>query len=166
MYTTTQTATYTVTDVRKTFGNFEADLRMIARRTGKLTQTQVEEYCQDVLTWAEGYYLDRVDIVLTNSLGKVLQAARYTVNEAGSALSGDRAGGNDWPDVAGSSLNLVICPNATWQGLDATKKQALQEKMNINWGVSSIDTSYSHLQRSSAQGYASKGYELNKENFQ
>lgn len=165
MYTQTQTATYTVVDIQKTFGNFEADLRMIARRTGKLTQTEVEDYCHDVLVWAEGRYLDRVDITLTDAVGKVLQAARYTVNADGSAMSGDRAGGNDWQDIAGSSLSVIIRQNSNWSGLDAVKKQAVRGKLNVNWGATDIDTSYTHLQRSAAQGYASKGYELNKENF-
>jgi hypothetical protein len=165
MYTQTQTATYTVVDIQKTFGNFEADLRTIARRTGKLTQEKVEQYCHDVLVMAEGRYLSRVDIILTNALEQVLQAASYTVNEEGSAMSGDRAGSNDWPDIAGSQLTVVVHHNSNWSSLDQTKKQAVHAKQKLSWCSTNMDTSYSHLQRSAAQGYASKGYELNKVNF-
>lgn len=165
MYTQTQTATYTVVDIQKTLGNFEADLRMIARRTGKLTQERVEEFFHDVLIMAEGRYLSRVDITLTSILGHVLQAASYTVNEQGSAMSGDRAGGNDWPDIAGSQLSIIVFNNANWSALDQAKQQAVRNRQKISWSPSQVDTTYSHLQQSTAQGYASKGYEVNKVNF-
>lgn len=165
MYTQTQTATYTVVDIQKTFGNFEADLRMIARRTGKLTQEKAEQYCHDVLIMAEGRYLSRVDITLLDAYGTVLQAAKYTVNAEGSAMTGDRAGGNDWQDIAGSSLTVIIHHNTTWSSLEEARKQAVYARQQLPWNSTTIDTSYQHLQRSAAQGYASKGYELNKENF-
>lgn len=131
MYTQTQTLTYTVVDIQKTFGNFEADLRMIARRTSKLTQSEVEDYCHDVLVWAEGRYLNQVDITLTDATGKVLRAARYTVNANGSALTGDRAGGNDWLDIPGSTLRVIIQPNQNWSNLDEAKKQNVHAKLYI-----------------------------------
>ncbi|MGI4761972.1 MAG: hypothetical protein ACRYF0_14785 [Janthinobacterium lividum] len=165
MFTTTQTSTYTVVDIRKTFGNFEADLRMIARRTGKLTQERVESFCHDVLIMAEGGYLNRVDITLLSASGTVLQAARYTVNAAGSSISGDRAGGNDWYDIAGSQLTVIVQYSNNWSTLDTAKKQAIANQQILSWNDTTVDTTYSHLQRSAAQGYASKGYELNKENF-
>ena len=61
--------------------------------------------------------------------------------------------------------NVIIRQNNNWTNLDAVKKQAVRDGMNITWSPTDIDTSYTHLQRTAAQGYASKGYELKKENF-
>ena len=41
--TTTKTSTYTVLDIRKTFEGCEADIRTIARRTGKWTMEYVDK---------------------------------------------------------------------------------------------------------------------------
>jgi hypothetical protein len=165
MQTTTQTATYTVVDIRKTFGNFQADLSMIARRTGKMTPEKVDKICHDVLVMAEGRYLHCVDITLVGAQGTPIQASRYTVNSDGNALTGDRPGNNDWPDIAGSELTVLVHHNDTWLLLDAYKKQAVREQQFLSWGGTTLDTSYSHLQQATAQGYANKGYELNKVNF-
>jgi hypothetical protein len=46
MYNTqTNTNTYTVVDIRKTFENCEADIRTIARRTGNGLQTMLMTSC-------------------------------------------------------------------------------------------------------------------------
>jgi hypothetical protein len=165
MNTTTQTATYTVVDIRKTFGNFQADLSMIARRTGKMPPEKVDKICHDVLVMAEGRYLRCVDITLVGPLGTVIQASRYTVNADGNALTGDRPGSNDWPDIAGSNLTVIVHHSDNWRLLEAHQKQAVQQQQLLSWSSTMLDTSYSHLQQSTAQGYASKGYELNKVNF-
>jgi hypothetical protein len=165
MYTQTQTATYTVVDIQKTFGNFEADLRMIARRTGKLTQDKVEQYCHDVLVMAEGRYLSRVDITLLDTYGTVLQVAEYTINADGDATTNDRPGGNnDWQDITGSQLTVIMHHNANWSAADSVKRQTVYDKQKLSWNATTIDTSYSHLQREAAQSYASRGYGLNKVN--
>lgn len=165
MQTTTQTATYTVVEIRKTFGSFQADLSMIARRTGKMPPEKVDKICHDVLVMAEGRYLRCVDITLIGAQGTVIQASRYTVNADGNALTGDRPGGNDWPEVAGSELTVVVHHNDSWRLLDAYKKLAVQKQQLLSWSSTTLDTSYSNLQQATAQGYANKGYELNKVNF-
>lgn len=164
MQTQTQTATYTVVDIQKTFGNFEADLRMIARRTGKLTQDKVEQYCHDVLIMAEGRYLSRVDITLLDANGKALQVAEYTINADGNATNNDRPGNNDWQDITGSQLTVIMHHNTNWSAADSIKKQAVYDKQKLSWNATTIDTSYSHLQRLAAQDYASRGYGLTKVN--
>ena len=69
MYNTyTNTGTYTVTDIRKTFEGFSADFRMIAARTGKRTINEVEAFINDILIWAETKNLDYVDIALVDSI--------------------------------------------------------------------------------------------------
>lgn len=166
-YTNTQTNTYTVVDIRKTFEGFEADLRMIARRTGKWSSEYVDNVIYDVIRLAESRNLSQVDITLLNTSETPLRAARYTVNESGSAITGSRAGGNDWPDIAGTKLQVILQYTSLWHSLSEEQQQRFysDKGFKIGWVTSRIDTSYSHLQQEQGQLYASKGYELSKQNF-
>lgn len=165
--TTTNTNTYTVIDIRKTFEGFEADIRMIARRTGKWTTDYVDRVFHDVLKLAENKYLEYVDITLLGSFDVPVRAVRYKVNENGSAMNSDRPGGNDWPCIEGTRLTVIVSYKSAWHGLTSEQKVTFQRNNNfkISWGTSEIDNSYSHLMSDGAQLYGSKGYEVRKSNF-
>lgn len=166
-HTTTATRTYTVLDIRKTFEAFEADLRIIARRTNKWSMPYVDDVFHDILALAEGKYLSTVDIVLTAADGAVVKATKFRVNAEGSAMTGDRAGGNDWQDLDGTSLTVVLSYTSSWHSLsDAAKVEFRRSKgFKVRWGPSGIDTTYAHLTKANGQLYASTGYELQKENY-
>lgn len=165
--TTTRTNTYTVIDIRKTFEGFEADLRMIARRTNKWTMEYTENQMHDVLQFAEAKYIASIDVVLLNKDRVPLRAARYTVNEDGKATSSQRPGSNDWSDIPDTTLQLLVIYNAAWIRL--TTEQREQFKINkgfkLIWSNSDIDNSYRHLSKEGAQLYGSNGYEVQKTNF-
>ena len=169
MYNTfTNTSTYTVIDIRKTFEGFEADLRMIARRTGKLCLTNIDPIVHDILKWAEHKYVDHVDITLLDSNGVPIRAVRYTVNENGTATSSERAGRNDWVDLPDTTLDIIVSYNQRWHNLSVVEQSNFQHEngFKVSWSASTLDTSYNHLTAESAQLYASRGYELKKQNFQ
>jgi F420-0:gamma-glutamyl ligase-like protein len=164
----TITATYTVVDIRKAFEGFEADLRMIARRTEKWTNDYVDNVFHDVIKLAESKYLNRISITLKEyTTDRVIQATRFTVNESGTAISGGRAGGNDWTNIPGTYLSVTLEYTTAWHNLNQEQKQSFQRNnsFKISWVSSNTDTSFSHLTRQSAQTYASNGYELAKDNF-
>jgi Bacterial HORMA domain family 1 len=168
MYSTfTNTTTYTVVDIRKTFEGFSADLRMIAARTEKLSSNEVDNFLHDILTWAEAKYLNYVDITLLDLSNSPIRASRYSVDELGKALQSDRAGNNWWPNQINTRLTLIVSFNKTWSELSKEGQEKFKSTNNFKnaWGPSAIDNSYSHLSRENAQLYASKGYELKKENF-
>lgn len=169
MYNTyTNTSTYTVVDIRKTFEGFSADFRMIAARTEKVSLSLVEDITHDILKWAEAKYLDYVDITLVDqSTRKPIRAARFKVDENGKAVQSDRAGSNDWQNISGTYLTIIASTNSTWRGLSAEVQAEFMTKNGFKrtWPTTEIDTSYTHLSRSSAQLYGSNGYELKKDNF-
>lgn len=168
MYNTkTNTSTFTITDIRKTFENCEADIRMIARRTGKWTMEYVDKIFHDILILAENKYIKSVDIVLLNSSGKVIKATKFEVNENGIANSSDRAGKNDWEDIAETKLSIILSYTPNWKSLPTSNqaKFVLENKFKIGWVSSSIDNSFPHLKNSQAQLYSSKGYELQKTTY-
>lgn len=169
MYSTfTNTGTYTVTDIKKTFEGFSADFRMIATRTGKRTISEVEAFINDIMIWAETKNLDYIDIALLNVELKPLKAVRYRVDENGKANQSDRAGNNnDWQNLPNTNLRVVVNFNAKWNSLtqDQQIKFMTDNNFRCSWGRLDFNNSYNHLTKDDAQLYASRGYELKKENF-
>lgn len=170
MYNTrTNTNTYTVVDIRKTFENCEADIRTIARRTGKWSMSDVDDILHDIIKLAENGYIKTVSIALMqNSNDYVIRATKFSINESGSSNDSDRPGqNNDWENRDNTRLNVIISYTENWFALSTIEKSNFQKNNNfkVNWGASSIDTSFSHLNSGNAQLYANKGYELQKTNF-
>jgi hypothetical protein len=163
----TYTQTYTIVDIRKAFENFEADLRMIARRTAKWSDAYVDQISHDVIKMAEAKYLLSISIVMKDTLGKDVKAAKFTVNQNGSGITGDRAGGNDWANLPNTSLTVILEYSDAWRNLSIAQKQAFQtaNDFKIGWVPASTDINFPSLQRETAQTYSSNGYEVKKENF-
>lgn len=161
----TYTATYTVVDIRKAFEGFEADLRMIARRTDKWTTDYVDKIVHDVIRLAESKYLSKVSIALKNSAGTPIQATKWVVNESGTAISGDRAGGNDWPNISGTYLSVTLEYTSAWHNLSSDKHAEFEKDCKIKWTPSTTDTNFPNLTQQGAQNYASNGYEVKKYNY-
>ena len=165
--TTTKTSTYTVTDIRKTFENCIADIRMIARRTGKWDLTYVDRLSKDILKLAENKYLSCVTIILKrNNTGYQLRAAKFMVNENGTTTEGDRAGKNyDWPTDEDTELGVILSYTSLWHKLPTYQKNSFSDDLEITWRSTSEDISFSHLNSDSAQLYGSKTYEVQKTDF-
>jgi hypothetical protein len=165
--TTTNTSTYTITDIRKTFENCIADIRMIARRTGKWDSNYVDRLSKDILKLAENKYLSCVTIILKrDSSGHQVRAAKFTVNENGSTSEGGRAGKNyDWPSDEDTYLSVILSYTSSWHALTVDQKSKFSNDFEINWTSTSEDLSFSHLSSDNAQLYGSKTYEVQKTNF-
>lgn len=167
MYSTsTRTSTYTVVDIRKTFEGFEADLRMIARRTGKWEMSFVEKLFNDVIALAESKYLAEVSIILKDSNNNPIKATKFIVNSEGTSISSDRAGGNNWENLPNTYLSVVLSHTDKWRSLtEETKKNFSGDNFEINWIDTNEDTSFPTLSRVNGQLYASNGYELQRYNY-
>lgn len=167
--TRTNTTTYTVVDIRKTFENCEADIRTIARRTGKWSMESVDKIIHDILKYAENGYLETVSIALIqNSNEKVVRAAKFSINENGNSNVNNRPGqNNDWEEIEDTYLSIIITNSTTWQQLSEQQKTDFRTNNNfkLTWDKTEIDTSFSHLNSDNAQLYSNKGYELQKTNF-
>ena len=166
--TSTNTGTYTVIDIRRTYEGFEADLRMIARRTSKWDTAQVDRVIHDILKLAESKYISAVNILLQRDTDNyVLRATKYTVNQDGKAQSTQRPGENDWTNISATHLAIVVEYQPSWRAMSSDEQQRFRERndFKINWSPSTVDTAFKHLSSQSAQLYASNGFELQKKNF-
>jgi hypothetical protein len=169
MYNTrTNTNTYTIVDIRKTFENCEADIRTIARRTGKWSLDYVDNIIHDILKLAENGYLVEVSIALKDANNTVKRATKFSINESGNSNNSDRPGqNNDWENIANTHLTIYLSYSNKWDALTVQQKKDFQTNnyFRIGWTSTSDDTSFSHLNSGNAQLYANKGYELQKTNY-
>jgi hypothetical protein len=166
--TKTNTNTYTVIDIRKTFENCEADIRTIARRTGKWTMDFVDNLMHDILKLAENGYIATVSIALKETNDTVKRATKFTINESGNNSDSARPGqNNDWENIINTHLTVYLAYTTKWQTLTEQQKKDFQcnNYFRIGWTTTTDDTSFSHLNSGNAQLYANKGYELQKTNF-
>lgn len=165
--TKTNTNTYTVTDVRKTFENCIADLRMIARRTGKWDSDYVDKLSKDILKLAENKYLSCVTVILKRKdTGYQIRAAKFKVNENGSTSQGDRAGKNyEWPSDEDTYLTVILSYTQGWHSLSKSQQESFCSDFEFTWTSTTENISFSHLTSDTAQLYGSKNYEVQKTNF-
>ncbi|MFN3137895.1 MAG: hypothetical protein ACE37L_09430 [Allomuricauda sp.] len=156
-----------MTDIRKTFENCIADLRMIARRTGKWDSAYVDRLRNDILKLAESKYLACVTVILKRkNTGYQIRAAKFTVNENGSTSEGDRAGRNyEWPSDDDTYLSVILSYTSAWHSLSTQQKNEFSRDFEFTWTSTTEDISFSHLSSDRAQLYGSNNYELQKTNF-
>ena len=159
---TTITQTYTITDIRKAFENFQADLQMLAIRTQAMTLNHAQECAHDILLMAQEKCLDCVHVQLRDSYGSLVRVHRYSVEE--NMLSdSQRPGGNRWPCLPDARLRVVIeYPNSDAQKLERLKRSG---SLKIDWGPTNLSTNYSTMQRDEARLYSSNSYGLRRDTF-
>src|ERR1700683_5056821 len=123
-YSESLTQTYTVADIGKVLDCVAADLDMNSQSTGLLTREQVKNYAADVKAMAQMGYLLEANIVLKDSSGEVLRAAKYEVSTDASTLTAQRPGNNLWPRTPSGNLNMVVQYSKKWRDLTDAQREA------------------------------------------
>ena len=156
----TMTQTYTRTDIRKVFENFQADIQMLAVRTQAMDPDLAKDFAYDICLMAIEKCLRRVHIQLYDSYGRRVKVHRYSVAE--DILSdSQRPGGNRWPCLPDGELHVIV------EYSDTQKSEKLKKsgKLKIAWGPSSLSTDYSGMHSDGGRLYSSNGYGLQRETF-
>jgi hypothetical protein len=165
MYTETQTHSYTIADIAKVIDCIAADLDMNARSTGLLPRNLVKQYAADVKALAQNGYLFEANIVLHDSSGRLIRAAKYEVSTDGSALTAHRPGNNLWPSTPGGELTVVVRYSQKWRDLSDVQRAAFKKTLSPNWCASDTDLSFPSLIRSADRSYVSNGWGVTKSVF-
>ena len=157
----TITQTYTRTDIRKVFENFQADLQMLAERTQAMKLDHAWNCADDVCLMAQEGCLRCVHVQLYNSTGNLLKVHRYSVED--DILSdSQRPGANRWPCLPDGVLWVIVeCSDNI--KLEELKKS---EDLKINWSPSHLSTNYSGMRNDGARLYSSNSYGLRRDTFE
>src|ERR1700730_17052454 len=154
-YTESSTQTYTIADIGKVIDCFAADLDMTSQSTGLLTRDLVKQYAADVKAMAQQGYLLEANIVLKDSAGNVIRAAKYEVSTDAASLTASRPGNNRWPATPGGKLSVVLRNSQKWRDLTNSQRVAFNETLSTSWIASSTDLSFPALTRSADRNYVS-----------
>ncbi len=166
MYTESVTQTFTIADIGKVIDCIAADLDMNAQSTGLLTHEQVKSYSADVKAMAQNGYLLEANIVLYDSTGEPIRAAKYEVSTDGSLLKAQRPGNNLWPRTPGGVLAIVVRYSQKWRALTDAQRAAFKQSLSTGWTTSNTDLSFPKLTRSADRTYVSNGWGVTKSVFQ
>ncbi|MGO9436411.1 MAG: hypothetical protein ACLP00_19220 [Terracidiphilus sp.] len=161
-YTESITQTYTIADIGKVIDCFAADLDMTSQSTGLLTRDVVKQYAADVKAMAQQGYVEEVNIVLKDSVGNVIRAAKYEVSTDGASLTASRPGNNRWPATPGGELSIVVQNSQKWRDLTDSQRAAFNETLTTSWIASSTDLSFPALTRYGDRSYVSNGWGVTK----
>jgi hypothetical protein len=161
-YSESLTQTYSVADIGKVIDCVAADLDMNSQSTGLLTRDQVKNYAADVKALAQKGYLVEANIVLQDSSGGVIRAAKYEVSTDASTLTAQRPGNNRWPRTPSGQLNIVVLYSQKWHELTDAQKAAFRQTLTTGWTTSNTDLSFPTLTRSADRNYISNGWGVTK----
>jgi Bacterial HORMA domain family 1 len=164
-YTESLTQTYTIADIGKVIDCFAADLDMTSQSTGLLKRDLVKQYAADVKAKAQKGYLLEANIVLRDSMGNVIRAAKYEVNTDAGSLVASRPGNNRWPATPGGELSIVLRNSQKWHDLTDSQRASFNETLHINWVPSNTDLSFPSLTRYADRSYVSNGWGVTKTVF-
>jgi len=160
-YTASDTYTYTNTDIEKVMRRFTADIVMIAQSTAAITEAKARDYAHDMEAFAKKGYLTKVDLTLLSGSTEV-SAAQYVVNAAAGDLTTNRPGGVMWPRVVSPFLRMVVFHTDAY---DSTARQAMKDKLKVQWTNTDVDISHSSLKQSGGRDYASSGWGIERKDF-
>ena len=165
-YSESLTLTYTIADIAKVIDCMAADLHMNAQSTRLLTREQAKSFAADVKAMAQRGYLLEANIVLYDSSGEPIRAAKYEVSTDGSLLKMQRPGNNLWPQTPGGELAVVVLYSQKWRDLTAAQRVAFNQTLSPGWTTSTTDLSFPKLTRSIDRTYVSNGWGMTKSIYQ
>ena len=158
-YAGTITETYTETDIEIVIRRFRADLIMIAKSSGAITEDKARDYADDAEALAKDKCLDGVDITLLSGAQEI-EAARYTVDTNTGNLAMERPGGVMWRHVPNAIFRIVLIVTENYD------KARLQNRLKIkNWSPADADLRHLSLKPISERYYVSNGWTLRREDF-
>jgi hypothetical protein len=165
MYSETQSQTFSIADIAKVIDCVAADLDMNAQSTGLLSRDLVKQYAADVKALAQHGYLMETNIVLRDSAGRMIRAAKYEVSTDASSLAARRPGNNLWPRTPGGELSVIVRYSQKWLDLTNLQRAAFKQALSPNWCASDTDLSFPSLSRSPDRNYVSNGWGVTKSVF-
>ena len=156
----TITQTYTRTDIRKVFENFQADLQMLAVRTQAMELDHAQKSAYDVSLMAQEECLKYVHVQLYDLYGNLVRAHRYLV-EKDILLASQRPGGNRWPCLPNGTLCVIV----TYSNKQKLENLERSGRLKLHWTPSSLSTNYSGMRNEGARLYSSNSYGLRRDTF-
>ena len=156
----TSTQTYTRTDIRKVFENFQADLQMLAIRTRAMELDHALKCAHDVSVMAQAECLSKVHVQLYDSSGNLVKVHRYSVHRDITSDS-QRPGGNRWPCLPAGRLHVIV----EYSDRQMAEELKASRALILRWSPTDLSTDYSGMRNDDDRLYSSNTYGLHRDTF-
>lgn len=168
-FTVTETKTFTVTHARHMAAKLAADLKRMQRFYGELTDKNIADYEEEIVSLLRDGYLGTVTFGFMRDDNWIEPTLRYTARDLEGMSANDDDPGRIKPgkDVTGATFYNYLTYSAAWDQLTYDEKNSYKDKLPFKRnnadepGVSGYleeDKTYSSggraLGRSSVRGYS------------
>jgi hypothetical protein len=135
---------------------FEADYKMIVRRTEPWDIPPVDVTLEDVRAFARAGYLEAVHIILKKITSNIpSRVSSYYFQEVAAGTATDRPGDNKWQVIGSEQPYIVLSHNKKWENLTERQKTAFMNKRNFSWQTSSLEVNFPAMRLKVRKKYTS-----------
>lgn len=134
------------TDKDKLFQSISADFKIIVRKTELWKLEYCEQILHDIELLLSNEYLSKIYLIMKGADGLAIRCNKYDISYNTSSNTDDRAGSNDWDNLGGKSLTVVLSYTNAWQNFQESDKSIFIKSLIIHWTSSQENLTFSHLQ--------------------
>ncbi len=134
------------TDKDKLFQSISADFKIIVRKTELWKIEYCEQILHDIELLLSNEYLSKVYLIMKGADGLAIRCNKYDISYSATSSADNRAGNNDWDNLGGKSLTVVLSYTNSWQNLQEPDKSVFKKNLIIPWTNSQENLTFSHLQ--------------------
>lgn len=128
-YSFTTTETWSRTHARYVAGKVAADLRQMQQAYGKPSDTEIENYVQELTEFLDGGYLKEVTYGYRYN-GAWVVALKYTADMFGNLSVDDRSGRIPrGANIIGAEWSSFLSYNGKWSSLTPMQQQAFEREL-------------------------------------
>jgi hypothetical protein len=128
-YTTSET--FTRTHARRLAAKVAADMHQCQRFYGHLTDTQIENYEEELTVLLHGGYVESYEFGFKTKDGRRVVSWHYTVSPSGD-LEGVRSGGLfPTADIASAVMFNFLTPSAAWYALSTAERDKIKATYSV-----------------------------------
>jgi hypothetical protein len=146
-------------DKDKLFQSISADFKIIVRKTELWKMEYCEQILHDIELLLSYDFLSKIHLIMKDNNSLAIRCNRYEINYGLSANTDDRAGNNDWDNIDGTSLTVVLSYTDTWRSFEEPNKSDFKKSLKISWANSQEDLLFLHLRENKSKKFnASNAY--------
>ncbi len=143
------------TEKNKLFQSISADFKIIARKTELWQPPYCEKILHDIGLLLENDCLAKIYLILKGQNGETLRCNLYEINYNQTCNTDDRPGGNDWDNLGGTHLTVVLSYTTLWRNMTEPSKSNFISNLKIGWTTSFENLNFVNLTKSQSKNFSS-----------
>ena len=164
-YTTTRTATFTITHARHLASKVAADMHVSARYYGQPSDSQIDNYAKEFAQQLRYGYVSKYEFGFKKN-GKGMLIWSDMVDETGTISADDRAGKfYSSADICGATFYNYLWNSQKWHSLSTDEKEEFEKGLPIQRTAGDPPSDGDGYWTASEKSYSSGGVGLKRSSF-